>query len=391
MAKTVVGMFDKFSDAQAAVTDLLSSGFDRKDISVVKRQDEATSTTAQGRTRDRTDAGDVDPGTGAAIGAGTGAVIGGAAGLALSALGGIAIPGLGALLGVGPIVATTLGGAGIGAAAGGLAGALMAAGVPEEHAQYYVEGIRRGGTLVTVRASDEMADRAAEILSRHNAIDIDERATQWRSSGWTAETATAATARTTERRDTTRAAREEQAAIPVVEEQLHVGKRQVQRGGVRVYQHVTERPVEEQVELREEQVRVERRPVNQPAEAATMNRAFKEGTIEVTETAEIPVVQKEARVTEEVAIRKDVDTRTETVRDTVRKTDVEVEQVGSQQGQVVDTFVAELARDQRFRGRDWDTVEPDARRAFEQRYPGNRWDQFKDAVHQRYERARAKA
>lgn len=339
MAKTVVGFFDKFSDAEAAVTDLLSSGFGRDDVSVVKQQDERVAA-AEPRRTDRTDAGEtdageVDPGTGAAIGAGTGAVIGGATGLALSAIGGIAIPGVGALLGVGPIIATTLGGAGIGAVAGGLAGALMGAGVPEEHAHYYVEGIRRGGTLVTVRTRDDAADRAADILSRHNAIDIDERAAHWRSTGWSGYEAQAGTigaaAPTTTRATTVDTGRREmreneEAAVPVVEEQLRVGKQQVQRGGVRVYQHVTERPVEEQVELRDEEVRVERRPVNRPADAATMNEAFKEGTIEVTETDEVPVVEKEAVVTEEVAISKDVDTRTETVRDTVRKTDVEVEQ-----------------------------------------------------------------
>jgi uncharacterized protein (TIGR02271 family) len=330
-------MFDKWADAQAAVADLMSSGFTREDISIVKRQDENAGQTATGRTTDRDDDGG-DAGTGAAIGAGTGAVVGGAAGLALSAIGGLAIPGLGALLGVGPIVATTLAGAGAGAVAGGLAGALMNAGVPEEHAEYYVEGVKRGGTLVTVRAEDNAADRAAEILSRHHAIDIDQRAAEWQRSGWsrgtstTAGTATsgAATTRAAAAPQARRETREGETAIPVVEEELHVGKRQVQSGGVRVYQHVTERPVEKDVTLREEEVRVERRPVNQPADAASTRAAFKEGTIEVTETDEVPVVSKEARVTEEVAIRKDVNERTEKVRDTVRKTDVDVEKVEGQ-------------------------------------------------------------
>ena len=113
-----------------------------------------------------------------------------------------------------------------------------------------------------------------------------------------------------------------------MEEELQVGKRQVERGGVRVRSRVIERPVEEVVRLREERVRVERRPVNRPVTEADL-RAFREGTIEVIEQAEEPVVSKQARVIEEVAVGKDVAERTETVRDTVRRTEVDVEETGS--------------------------------------------------------------
>jgi len=116
------------------------------------------------------------------------------------------------------------------------------------------------------------------------------------------------------------------AAIPVVEEEINIGKREVERGGVRVRTEVEERPVEEKVNLREEHVRVERRPVDRPASEADIARARQGGTIEVREKAEQPVVQKQARVVEEVVIGKEVNQRTETVRDTVRKTDVEVEE-----------------------------------------------------------------
>jgi len=114
-------------------------------------------------------------------------------------------------------------------------------------------------------------------------------------------------------------------AIPVTEEQLQVGKREVQGGGVRVHTEVTERPVEEQVSLREEHVKVERRPVNRPATDADFDKAA--ATIEATEKREVAVAAKHARVTEEVVVGKEAAQRTETVRDTVRRTDVEVEQI----------------------------------------------------------------
>ncbi len=114
--------------------------------------------------------------------------------------------------------------------------------------------------------------------------------------------------------------------LPVIEEQLQVGKRAVESGGVRVHSRVTEKPVEETVTLREEEVNVERRPANREVLQADM-AAMRGGTIEVTEMAEQAVVAKQARVVGEVVISKDVAEREETVRDTVRRTDVEVEQL----------------------------------------------------------------
>jgi uncharacterized protein (TIGR02271 family) len=109
-----------------------------------------------------------------------------------------------------------------------------------------------------------------------------------------------------------------------MEEQIDIGKRAVERGGVRVRTYVRETPVEEQVTLREEHVRVERRPADRAADDLTLD-TFQDRTIEVRETAEEAVVSKTARVTEEVVIRKDVEERVETVRDTVQRTEVEVE------------------------------------------------------------------
>ena len=124
--------------------------------------------------------------------------------------------------------------------------------------------------------------------------------------------------------DVERIEADREVAIPVVEEQVQVGKRQVERGGVRVSKRVDERPVEADVNLREERVNVKRMPANRPASEADM-RAFEEGSIELTEHAEVPVVGKQARVVEEVVVGKDVRERTEKVRDTVRRTDVKVE------------------------------------------------------------------
>ncbi|HEY7787312.1 MAG TPA: hypothetical protein VIF33_02230 [Casimicrobiaceae bacterium] len=134
-----------------------------------------------GRVRDRN--GIVDDASGAAAGAVTGGVVGGAAGLAASLMG-LAIPGIGPIIAAGPIVAT-LTGAGVGVIAGGLIGGLTDMGVSKRDAEYYAESVRRGGALVTVRADDARADRAAEIMRSHGAIDIARQAAQWRERGWT--------------------------------------------------------------------------------------------------------------------------------------------------------------------------------------------------------------
>jgi len=107
------------------------------------------------------------------------------------------------------------------------------------------------------------------------------------------------------------------------------------------------------------------------------------------------VIQKTPRVVEEVHVSKNVNEQTQTVRDTVRRTDVQVERTGANPGQTqgeefVDSFATQLAGDSRFHGRDWNTFEPEARKNFEQRYPGNKWQQFKDAIHRSWDRARSK-
>ncbi len=128
---------------------------------------------------------------------------------------------------------------------------------------------------------------------------------------------------------TTSAPTSSEAKVPIIEEELRVGKREVDSGGVRVNTRVEEVPVQEQVTVREETVDVHRRPVNREVTSADVAN-LQEGSFEVRERDEEVVVDKQARVVEEVHIKKNVEDRTETVQDTVRRTDVDVQQVGGQ-------------------------------------------------------------
>jgi len=261
MASTVVGLFEQRSEAEAALNDLVNSGFSRSDID-------------------------------------------------------LKAPG------------------GAGGDNSGLMRELEGEGVPSDDARLYVEGVKAGDALEIAHTSDDQAMMAQDIMNRHGALDIHDAFTQ---RGGTLTTGAAgmagagmagagmAAASATATAKTGAANVQGETVIPVVEEELAVGKRQIQRGGVRVFQRVEERPVSEQVTLHEEHVTVQRQAVDRPVTSA--DTAFKEGTIEMTETAEVPVVSKEARVVEEVVVGKTATDRTETVQDTVRRTDVEVEEI----------------------------------------------------------------
>jgi uncharacterized protein (TIGR02271 family) len=291
--------------------------------------------------------------------------------------------------------------------------------IPDRDVRFYNEGVQQGDTLITVRTSDDKARRAADIMSRYNMVDLDTRANQYRQSG---------------RTDVGLSDLDEAGTVlPVIEEELQVGKRQVQRGGVRIHSHVTERPVEEQVTVRHEKVNVERRPVDREVGDVDAN-AFQDRTFEVTETAEEPVVAKRARVIEEVVVGKTTHEHTRTVSDTVRRTDVDVEQLGAgtttgttditgtgakskavgiggtddntyyqnyfntnlknsgytfDQYQPVFSYGQALGTSDRYRGKDWSAIEPDARREWEARNPGT-WEEFKDSVRYAWARATGK-
>lgn len=187
---------------------------------------------------------------------------------------------------------------------------------------YYSQGVTTGGAILSVTVPDDRIDSTRALLDQYGASEFDRSASGVDRGGLAEGQRTL--------RGSAGTPTEREVAIPVVEEELQIGKREVNRGGVRVYSHVTERPVEENIQLREEHVRVQRNPVNRPASEADF-QAFKEGMVELTESAEEPIVSKQARVVEEVVVGKDVTERTETVRDSVRKTDVEVENIAPEQ------------------------------------------------------------
>ncbi len=210
--------------------------------------------------------------------------------------------------------------------------------MPEEDRYSYAEGLRRGGYLVSVRAGQVDLERVLDILDRDGAVDMEERETSWRGEGWTGYRApavgTATSGSVTPPVATTReavvpavsptagaAAGEE--VIPIYEERLEVGKREVSHGRLRVRSYVVETAVDEQVSLRSETVQVDRRPVDRAVSAT--DALFQDRTIELEEFAEEAVVSKEARVVEEISLRKEVHDRTETIHDTVRRTEVEIE------------------------------------------------------------------
>ena len=193
---------------------------------------------------------------------------------------------------------------------------------------HYAEAVRRGSSVVSVHLEhEEKAPQVERILEQAGAIDVNDRVQAWQASGYTGHDLDAP--------DYTpdQIARERE-TLEVLQEELRVGKRQVQTGGVRVHRHVTETPVNEQVTLREERAVVERHPVNREATSADL-RSFEAGAgdIEIREMREEAVVDKRARVVEEVSIGKEAIERTENIEDTVRRTDVDVEQLdASQQG-----------------------------------------------------------
>lgn len=374
MANTVVGVYDDYAQAKNAFDELLASGFSRTDVKLSPAENSAEARQALLRNTDTTSESDE------------------------------------------------------GWSIGSFFRSLFGTGQSDENADIYSESIRRGSCLLTVDAdSDEQRDKATDILNRFDPVDIDERASLWRSQGWSKYDTAAPVYDDSEiqRERSTYASRSSQdmrggtlegeARIPVVEEQLKVGKREVQRGGVRVFQRVTEKPVHESVQLREEHVKVERRPVDQPATEADM-AAFKEGSIELRETSEEAVVGKTARVVEEVLVGKEVSERTEKIDETLRRTDVEVEQLGAQTGSgrtmAMDdsdyrkhwqtaygstggryedyapaySYGSQLASDERYTGHRWNDIEPELQRDWESRNTGSTWEKAKDAVRYGWER-----
>jgi uncharacterized protein (TIGR02271 family) len=282
---------------------------------------------------------------------------------------------------------------------------------------HYAEAVRRGNAVVCVSATEALIDRAAEIMNAAGAVDLDRHVEKYReTTGYERHDPKAPAYSYEEATRERQMLREgdETTAIPVVEEELEIGKRVVRRGGVRVYSRVVEKPVEQDINLREEHVKVERRNVDRPTTAADTDR-LRDSSVEVTEMAEEPVVRKRARVREEVVVGKETTERTEKVRDTVRRTQVEVEQLNGDAGgdynadfrrdwqdryansgedynayEPAYEYGYRTAGDARYKGRNWSDVEEDLRTDYLRNNPNSSWDRMKGAVRYGWEKMTGK-
>jgi uncharacterized protein (TIGR02271 family) len=296
---------------------------------------------------------------------------------------------------------------------GGIAGffhRLFGTETNEDDRTYYTNAVKRGKAAVVVHADDDSLNRAADVLNRNGAIEVE----------------TDREARRDIPGDVSRDISGDQ-AIPVVREELQVGKRIVQRGAVRIYSRLMQQPVEETIDLREERVRVDRRSADRPATSADIAAADRE-VIEVVETVEEPVISKRARVVEEVIIDRDVNERTETVRDNVMHSEVHVEdsrrgELGStaaRQGSTAAsqfdsdfqrdfqtrygsdpnlrfddyapayTYGYDMACDPRYSGRSFDEASEELRTDYMQRNPNSVWDRMVGAIRYGWEKVTGK-
>ena len=188
-------------------------------------------------------------------------------------------------------------------------------GVPEDDRKHLEDALAHGGTVLALEGAGSRAIDIEKVFHRHSATKIDEMDIN------NAPSVAPLAAATLPAMDT------ESTVIPVTQEELVVGKREVERGGVRVFRRIVEEPVSESVSLREEHVVIDRRPVDRAVTEADLRGGDR--TIELTETAEEAVVGKTAHVVEEIRLGKEATEHTETIRDTVRHTEVDVEQVES--------------------------------------------------------------
>lgn len=211
----------------------------------------------------------------------------------------------------------------------------------DDDREVYNEGLKRGGHLLTARVADAHYSAALQVLDTDDAIDMDARSEDWRSDGWEgipersvgypnrsvgygAADTVAGQENVNRQADTgVRDGNVADGTIEVVEENVRIGKRDVSHGRVRVRSYVVEDQVSEDVSLHSEHVEIERRPVDRAIEPGTA--AFQDRTIEAEETAEEVVVSKEARVVEEIDLKKRSDDATETVTETVRHTEVDID------------------------------------------------------------------
>lgn len=212
-------------------------------------------------------------------------------------------------------------------------------GSDKKTAKNYANAASKADAIITVHVdSPERALEAAAILDRHGAIDIDAHAEQsnqqnlggqYNQPHYNQQNLAAVNDTTAMPPAAAQNAgnyQQNQTSIPVIEEQLEVGKQIVQREAARIRSRIIEKPVEANLRLREEHIIVNRQPVNREVTDADLTN-FREGELVITEHAEIPVIGKQARVVEEIVIGKNVTEHVETVHETVRRNEVEVEEI----------------------------------------------------------------
>jgi uncharacterized protein (TIGR02271 family) len=268
--------------------------------------------------------------------------------------------------------------------------------IPEPDVNVFIEGVHQGGTLITANVPDADVPKATATMSNFHIVNIKDRLNTLKKARTDLALADPKT---------------NDQVLEVVEEFMDVGKRQVERGRMRIYSKVTEREAAQQVALRDETIHVQRRAVDRPVTSAD---AFRERQIEMVEIDEVPVVTKSAHVVEEVAIGKEVGERTETVKERLRRTDVETEEIPA--GRAFDDYSTDfhryfdqrlaagganfdrfrpafqygygLANNERYRNtNDWAKMESEARSAWETKNPGT-WDEFKDTIHYAFDKVR---
>jgi len=189
--------------------------------------------------------------------------------------------------------------------------------VSDQESTAFRRTLNSGGAVLTLRTADTEVDRAMRILNTHGSMNLRDTPT-------TTQTPTAQTS-AVRPIDTGRVNTAEEEVLRLAEEQIEVGKRQITTGKSRIRRFVTEKPVEQQITLHEEHCEVARRAVTDPKLAQDID--WKDQTLEVTETSEQPVVNKSARIAEEIVIRRRGSDHVETIRDTVRRQQLEVERV----------------------------------------------------------------
>jgi hypothetical protein len=351
MANTVVGLYEDLRDAEKVVRGLQKAGFARDDISLVAR----------------TAGGNEMPGAGQDTGyetrreATAGAMIGGAAGLVVG-LASLLIPGIGPIIAAGPL-ATALAGVGVGAVAGGLMGVLTKAGVPEEHAFAYAEGLRQGRTLVMVKTPAAEADRAVAIMNQYSPIEMDTRPGAEEPETEPVRFRAAPFDGALPDHELDIAFREQTFEVRVTAEELIVNKQVHVVEEVILTKHVEERPETVHGTVRRTDVETEKLPASLDAAA---ERAAPEHAA-ATQPVSAPAGEEEWHANHDLLYA-------HTGRD-------------YSYYEPHYRFGAELAALPRFEGRHWSEIEPDAQREWERTHPGAYWDDFKDVIRYGWERA----